>query len=207
MTPTREMSPPRVAAALLGACLPAGTVRESVLGDLHEAYLDLAESELATRRHLCRADLWYWRQAFALGIRFLPRRRRGRRFTEGSLPRHCLGITSKVQAMNNYDSGIRQQRIRNGLASAASEVRFAVRTMLRRPVFSIAAVVSLSLGIGASAAVFSLVNGVLLKPLAYPESERLVGIFRVIPKLMGENPTASDLAGWYAVPFALYSPD
>lgn len=54
------------------------------------------------------------------------------------------------------------------------DLRFAARMLLSRPGFTVLAVVCLALGIGASAAIFSVVNGVLLKPLPFPDAERLV---------------------------------
>jgi len=56
-----------------------------------------------------------------------------------------------------------------------------VRALLRAPLFTIAAVVTLALGIGASTAIFSVVHAVLLKPLPYDESERLVGLWHTAP--------------------------
>jgi predicted permease len=61
-----------------------------------------------------------------------------------------------------------------------TELRFAVRRLARVPGFSIAAIVVLALGIGATTAVFSVVDGVLLRPLPYPGSERLVALGHTI---------------------------
>jgi putative ABC transport system permease protein len=57
-----------------------------------------------------------------------------------------------------------------------------IRVLLKSPGFTITAVAILALGIGANTAIFSLLNGVLLKPLPYPNAERLVQLYQPSPK-------------------------
>ena len=57
-----------------------------------------------------------------------------------------------------------------------NELRFAIRGLTRTPGFTIVAVITLALGIGATTAVFTLVDSVLLRPLPYPQSERVLSI-------------------------------
>jgi predicted permease len=75
------------------------------------------------------------------------------------------------------------------LAAIHPDVRFALREMRRRPAASFVPLLALALGIGAATTVFSVVNGVLLRPLPYLEPHRLVNIWNDI----GEGPTAQSL--------------
>jgi predicted permease len=62
------------------------------------------------------------------------------------------------------------------LADFFQDVRYAVRTLRQRPSFAGVALLTLALGIGATTVMFTLINGVLLKPLPYPQPDRLVAV-------------------------------
>ena len=64
-----------------------------------------------------------------------------------------------------------------------ADLRYAVRLLGQSPAFTAIAVLTLALGIGATTALFSVVNGVLLNPLAYPHSDRLMVIYARIAGL------------------------
>jgi hypothetical protein len=63
-------------------------------------------------------------------------------------------------------------------------MRFALRRLLSTPAFSLTAAITLAAAIGANALIFSIVNGVLLKPLPFERPEALVGVWHVAPGLM-----------------------
>ena len=62
-------------------------------------------------------------------------------------------------------------------------VRFALRIMARNPGFSVVAILALALGIGANTAIFTVVDGIVLKPLPYPESSRLIFVWERQPQM------------------------
>lgn len=65
--------------------------------------------------------------------------------------------------------------------SAWQDVRFGLRTLSRNPGFTVVVVLTLALGIGANTAIFSYVDGVLMKPLPYPDPDRLVMLWEQRP--------------------------
>jgi predicted permease len=74
------------------------------------------------------------------------------------------------------------------------DLRFALRQLLRSPGFSLVAILTLALAIGASTAIFSAIDAVLLHPLPYPDPDRLLIVQETLPRysLHGIAPTAAD---------------
>ena len=98
------------------------------------------------------------------------------------------------------------------------DVKFAVRALLKRPAMSLMVVVTLALGIGATTAIFSVVEGVLLRPLPFPEPERLIQIWGTVPArgltqtslteanfwdVRDMNRSLSDVGAWHSASFTL----
>jgi putative ABC transport system permease protein len=81
-----------------------------------------------------------------------------------------------------------------------NDLRFALRTLRRTPAFTIAAVLCLALGIGANSAIFSVVDAVLLRPLPFPQPERLVTIWETNASHGGHRGVVSpaDYRDWKA---------
>jgi predicted permease len=67
------------------------------------------------------------------------------------------------------------------MRTALQDLRYAIRQLAKSPSFAVIAIITLTLGIGANTAIFSVVNGVLLNPLPYPEPNRIVVLFHDKP--------------------------
>src|SRR5215212_5583747 len=78
------------------------------------------------------------------------------------------------------------------------DLRYGVRSFLKRPGFLVIAVSTLALGIGATTAMFTVVNSVLLRPLQFPEPERIVLFEGVNPQqgIAESNLSVPDIADW-----------
>jgi len=81
----------------------------------------------------------------------------------------------------------------NRLDAIAHDLRYAIRGLLRTPLFTIVALLTLAIGSGANTAVFSVVDGVLLKPLPYPHPEQLVAVWHDAPGAPGIATAAGGL--------------
>jgi predicted permease len=142
-------SPPRGPEWLIERCAGRSRYSESLIGDLREEFLQRAMQSPAG------AYAWYWRRAISISLRFSGAR---------LIPRQ------------------RHQETRIGdppLMNFLNDLKFGVRTLRRSPSFTIAAIVALGLGTGSTAGVFSLLRGVVLRPLPYAQPDRLVTLWEM----------------------------
>ncbi|PYU65539.1 MAG: hypothetical protein DMG49_23995 [Acidobacteria bacterium] len=94
----------------------------------------------------------------------------------------------------------RQRRGLPVLETLFQDLRFAGRMLLKNPGFTAVVVLTIALGVGANAAIFSVVHAVLLKPLPYPESDRLVMVWEKVslPNYQNDQnePSPGNFADW-----------
>jgi putative ABC transport system permease protein len=145
----RRATPPGSAERLLNFVLGADTWAESIVGDLHEEYAAKADASAIG------ASTWYWFQALRIGARGLVRRATTSRARPYRVP---------APVSPPGDSLMRTLTL---------ELRHSLRALLKRPALSAIVVVTLALGLGANAVVFSIIDALILRPFTLHDIDRL----------------------------------
>ena len=84
------------------------------------------------------------------------------------------------------------------MGSLLQDLRFGARMLLKKPSFTLIAVATLALGIGANTAIFSVVNALLLRPLPFAEAERLVLLSETSPGTPRNSASYLNYEDWRA---------
>lgn len=146
--------PPAIARAILRVSIPDGTLRDSILEEFAEEHRQRADDTSAFG-----AYLWYWRHAVGLAAR---------------------SFAGRLLTRDRYWVGDRRSRP-TGFAAKLDmfvlDLRFGVRQVVRRPGFSALVALTLAVGIGGNVAIFSVLKGIVLRPLPYSEADRLVAVW------------------------------
>jgi putative ABC transport system permease protein len=148
---TRPSTPPPLAERVLAAAVPDAQWRESILGDLREEF-----SALHARHGSMAARKWYWRQALTIGGRAVAARARGT-----SMRRESWTASVDVPDSAGWTAGL------------SRDVKYAWRSLLRRPGTTSVIVLTLGLALAANATTFSLVDALVLRPFRFPGVERI----------------------------------
>jgi putative ABC transport system permease protein len=118
------------------------------------------------------------------------------RVREGALAWHRILADHLRAAVAEHVHELRQPRPVDSNRSSPSmigqDVRFALRGLVRRPVFASIVIATIALGVGANAAIFSVLNAVLLRPLPYPEPDRVVSFGHKPPTWLASLPEYAD---------------
>src|SRR5262245_24185703 len=114
--------------------------------------------------------------------------------TETNIERGMSPDEARAAALKSFGALSRNTErgydIRGGgwLETLWQDLRYGLRMMLKNPGFATIAVLTLALGIGANTAIFSVVNVLLFKPLPYPDSERLMQLYKFNTARERESP-------------------
>ena len=77
-----------------------------------------------------------------------------------------------------------------------SDLKFAFRQLRKAPAFTVTALATIAICLGANLAIFAVINSILLRPLPFPQSDRLVTIFNTYPKA-GVGNDGSSITNYY----------
>ena len=142
-------TPPALALRFLNCLLPK-RLAESIAGDLEEE-----------RRSLGAGAFWFWTQTLNIAFHYIWKRIR----------------EAVISLFQNSDAVCPQTSKGDGIMETIwNDLRYGARMLLKAPVFAIVSVLTLALGIGATTAIFSVVNALLIQPLPLPNAERMFQI-------------------------------
>jgi len=99
-------------------------------------------------------------------------------FRDGDLLARRLAPLRQAQAPERITPGAPARRL---FADLWQDLRYAARTLRKRPTFALAAILTLAIGIGSNAAIFTIVSAILLRPLPLPHSEQLQALYSRFP--------------------------
>jgi putative ABC transport system permease protein len=122
----------------------------------------------------------------------------------GTPPREAeLQARREFGAVEPLKEECRQARGLRLLDETAQDLRYALRSFRKNPAFSAAAILTLAIGIGANTAIFTLVDRWILRPLPYPDPDRLTVIYTLDTKTgETESTSSADLFDWQSKPGA-----
>jgi putative ABC transport system permease protein len=98
--------------------------------------------------------------------------------------------------IDRFKEQTRDTRPTRPLEDLGRDLRYAVRRLARAPGFSLAVILCLGLGLGATSGVFSFFFGIVLRPLPFPDADRLVVMFESGPGFTRASPSRADFEGW-----------
>ena len=163
--------PPAILERLLERALAISPYRDDIVGDLREAYADVLETHSLTA-----ARSWYCANVLRLAARYFCR----------------SAVRSRARVdLPAAEGGTRMDRL-------LMDVRFAARSLRKRPTLTAAVVLTLASGIGANAAVFGVIDAMLLHPFNMHDVDRIVMPMTTSPRFVGHRETvsAADFLDW-----------